>query len=212
MTESTQLKKHNDQTAASAKERISECALHLFCKKGYDATSVREIVEAAGVTKPVLYYYFKNKEDLLAKILQETLGGYTVRIEAICTQTNENVLGILRQLVDLYREVAKNKPEIVRLINSICYSGIYDEIFDFSAFMDNLTGLVASVLQRAKENGQLRSDMEVHTIASHFLGMLSHGMDYMVYKPEQELGEELLDSVLPLLLDGAISSNNGQNL
>jgi AcrR family transcriptional regulator len=33
-------------------------------KKGYTATSVRKIVEEAGVSKPSLYYYFGNKEEL----------------------------------------------------------------------------------------------------------------------------------------------------
>ena len=36
----------------------------LFAERGYDATSVREIVEAAGVAKPTLYYYFRSKEGL----------------------------------------------------------------------------------------------------------------------------------------------------
>jgi len=36
------------------------------------ATSVREIVEAAGVTKPVLYYYFQSKEGIYLAILEET--------------------------------------------------------------------------------------------------------------------------------------------
>ena len=39
--------------------KIVAAAVRLFCEKGYEATAVREIVEAAGVTKPVLYYYFR---------------------------------------------------------------------------------------------------------------------------------------------------------
>ena len=36
----------------------------LFSKKGYDAVSIREIAEAAGVTKPAIYYYFEGKKTL----------------------------------------------------------------------------------------------------------------------------------------------------
>ena len=46
--------------------KLLEAAVRLFATKGYPATSTREIVEAAGVTKPMLYYYFQNKEGLLA--------------------------------------------------------------------------------------------------------------------------------------------------
>ena len=43
---------------------IARAAARLFAERGYDATSVREIVEAAGVAKPTLYYYFRSKEGL----------------------------------------------------------------------------------------------------------------------------------------------------
>ena len=42
----------------------------LVCQNGgFDATSVREIVEAAGVAKPTLYYYFGSKEGLAQALL-----------------------------------------------------------------------------------------------------------------------------------------------
>ena len=48
----------------STREQILDVALHLFSTQGYDATSVRQISEALGLTKAALYYHFKNKEDI----------------------------------------------------------------------------------------------------------------------------------------------------
>ena len=42
-------------------EKILKVAIEILARKGYHATSTREIVEAAGVTKPMLYYYFGSK-------------------------------------------------------------------------------------------------------------------------------------------------------
>lgn len=47
------------------KRRALEIALDLFGRKGYDATSMREIAEAAGVTKATLYYHFENKAAII---------------------------------------------------------------------------------------------------------------------------------------------------
>ena len=44
--------------------RILAAATHLFANRGYGSTSVREVVEAASVTKPTLYYWFQSKEQL----------------------------------------------------------------------------------------------------------------------------------------------------
>src|SRR4051812_50089081 len=53
----------------SAARDIARVAARLFARHGYDATSVRMIVEAAGVTKPTLYYYFGSKEGLAQALL-----------------------------------------------------------------------------------------------------------------------------------------------
>jgi AcrR family transcriptional regulator len=47
------------------KRRALEIALDLFGRKGYEATSMREIAEAAGVTKATLYYHFENKAAII---------------------------------------------------------------------------------------------------------------------------------------------------
>lgn len=50
-------------------ERILSAALTLFAEKGYAGTSVREIVQVADVTNPMVYYYFGNKEGLFRGLL-----------------------------------------------------------------------------------------------------------------------------------------------
>ncbi len=55
----------NEEGIASASAgRILQSAAALFSEKGYEATSIRDIISAAGVSRPVLYYHFKSKERL----------------------------------------------------------------------------------------------------------------------------------------------------
>lgn len=56
------------------RERLLDCALELFSQRGYDGVGVREVVEAAGVTKPTLYHYFDSKRGLLDDLLQREVG------------------------------------------------------------------------------------------------------------------------------------------
>ena len=46
-------------------ERLLRHAIILFAQRGFDATSVQDIVDAANVTKGAFYYYFTSKDDLL---------------------------------------------------------------------------------------------------------------------------------------------------
>lgn len=55
------------------KEKIIEVAADLFGEKGFSATSIRDIAHGLNASIATLYYYFKNKEDLLYTII-ETIG------------------------------------------------------------------------------------------------------------------------------------------
>ena len=65
------MKQNNEinELEPNARQRLLEMATKLFAEKGYAGTSVREIVDRAGVSKPVLYYYFKSKEGLFYALL-----------------------------------------------------------------------------------------------------------------------------------------------
>ena len=53
------------------RERILEESSKLFAEKGYSATGIDEIARNVGITKSVIYYHFKNKEDILQTLIDE---------------------------------------------------------------------------------------------------------------------------------------------
>lgn len=63
--------------------QIANRAAELFAKKGIAQSSIREIAEAAGVTKPMLYYYFGNKEGLIAHIVRSSLRAFQDVVTAL---------------------------------------------------------------------------------------------------------------------------------
>jgi TetR/AcrR family transcriptional regulator len=53
------------EQAKESRDKILKAAEELFSTKGFDGTSVREVAEKAGVNKALIFYYFKNKEEIL---------------------------------------------------------------------------------------------------------------------------------------------------
>ncbi len=86
-----------DKTERETRMRtaIKKAAFALMAEKGLDKVSMREIAEKVNVTKPVLYYYFKNKEDLCHSIIEE-------HEEAFCT------------LLDIVGKEALGPEDIIR--------------------------------------------------------------------------------------------------
>lgn len=63
-------------------QRLLAAATRLFAERGYDRTSVQEIVESAGVTKGALYHYFGSKDDLLHEVYARVLRVQQERLDA----------------------------------------------------------------------------------------------------------------------------------
>ncbi|AEW93269.1 MULTISPECIES: TetR/AcrR family transcriptional regulator [Streptomycetaceae] len=75
-------------TAAVPRRLLAE-ATRLFAERGFDRTSVQEIVEAAGVTKGALYHYFGSKDDLLYEVYARVLRLQTERLEQIAAGADD---------------------------------------------------------------------------------------------------------------------------
>jgi AcrR family transcriptional regulator len=63
--------------------RIRGAAVRLFAERGFDATSVQEIVASAGVTKGAMYHYFRSKDDLLYEIYHALIGEQLAHLDRI---------------------------------------------------------------------------------------------------------------------------------
>jgi len=61
------------------REKLINKATELFYERGYARSSIRDIGRAAGITSASLYYYFKNKDELLYEIIK-SIGDYLLAI------------------------------------------------------------------------------------------------------------------------------------
>src|SRR5207302_6671044 len=75
---------------------IARVAARLFATQGYEATWVRMIVEAAGVTKPTLYYYFGSKEGLAQAVLTLPMEALADSMRSILAERGDPVAALVR--------------------------------------------------------------------------------------------------------------------
>lgn len=91
----------------TTKERIERGATRLFALYGFDGTSIRRIVGEARVTKPVLYYYFKDKRSLYLSLLEEAVAPLCDEVERIADGEGppvKQMKGIIVAFLQFYRE------------------------------------------------------------------------------------------------------------
>ncbi|WP_320127529.1 TetR/AcrR family transcriptional regulator [uncultured Sphaerochaeta sp.] len=67
----------NKNQRPETRERILTTSIELFSQKGFDGTSVNLIAHEATVNKALIYYYFKNKEEILDTAIDSLFAGMT---------------------------------------------------------------------------------------------------------------------------------------
>ncbi len=100
----------------TTKGRIERVATREFARHGFDGTSVRQIVGAARVTKPVLYYYFKDKRGLFISLLEGALAPFCDEVERIA-DGEEAPLQQMEKVIMAFLRFFREKPDEFQLLH-----------------------------------------------------------------------------------------------
>ena len=67
---------------SDTKQRIQDAARELFAEQGVQRTSLQDIADKLGITKPALYYHFSSREDLVRSIVLPLVDGFEAFVVA----------------------------------------------------------------------------------------------------------------------------------
>ncbi|GIO24352.1 TetR family transcriptional regulator [Oceanobacillus sp. J11TS1] len=142
---------------ANKKELILKSAYHVFKEKGLEDTRVSQIVKEAGIAQGTFYLYYNSKMDVLPDLAEQIISNYTQYL-ATYGNVKAGLEANLRLAIDRIFEV----NQLDRTIPSIVYAGITrsGDIDKWQVIYRPLYDLVAKYLEFAKENGEIREDID----------------------------------------------------
>jgi TetR/AcrR family transcriptional regulator len=186
---------------ARSETRILAKALELFSVKGYDATSVREICEAAGVTKPTLYHFYGSKEGVYRAIVDGALERFRAAIvQALVLEgpLRERLVRMARR----YIEATAREPELARFIMALIHTAPRSApATDFVGFYETILRELARVLDSAADAGEIRrGPTQVRMLV--FMGALGEAMHGHLLTGRPELTPQLPETLVDTVLQG----------
>ncbi len=106
-----QRKEQGEQT----RQAIIEVTTRLFADKGYAGTSLDLVAKAAKTSKSSIFWHFDNKEDLLFTVVDRAMTEWEVRASVEILAQSNPALRLLK-LINLYRDLARDRPDTLRLL------------------------------------------------------------------------------------------------
>jgi AcrR family transcriptional regulator len=180
--------------------RILEVATRLFARHGYGSTSVREVVEAAGVTKPTLYYYFDSKAALFREAVNLHLDNLTAMLTEIVADRGTVRARLRRFIVGFVRGGLEHK-DVVRLLSTAHHPSDKDQpTVDLMSVHLRQMGLLGELFTQGVAAGELRADLDVEQAVLAFIGIVNlHTMACVEGMP---LRDGFEDTILDLFYRG----------
>lgn len=197
------------RTVGGAEARLLGSALTLFSEKGYNGTSIREIIERAGVTRPVLYYYFENKEALFGRLIEESFAKSTVALDRILA-TMEGCRERLKALMRSEFENAAVAPQLAALVLQAFFSRTEEAVRkEADALMRGHLRQIARIFEDGLRSNELRGG-DPDSLALAFAALMDMHILAKLHAPEAQLTDEFADALVDLFLDGACSEGMGR--
>lgn len=182
--------------------RILEAAVVLFAEKGYAATSVREIVQAADVTNPMLYYYYESKEGVFKELISFLFGSINQNIASFLDKES-TLQGRLHAIALAHVEAGRYTPQTLRFIYSVLFGPVQSSPpVDLISLIQRHHEQVRQAFQMAVDSGEFlpRQGFSVDFITEQFMGLVNtHMMGVLTihdhYRDSPEY-QDLLDEYL----------------
>jgi len=137
------------------RERLLEAATGLFAEKGYAVTTVREIVEHAGVTKPVLYYYYRSKAGIFTAILDRAAELQEAMLETVMEAPGSTLDRLLLLYSVVYEGISRH-PGLFQLIHNLLFGppkGVPP--YDYARFHGRMIEAVQSIYEDGVARGEV---------------------------------------------------------
>jgi AcrR family transcriptional regulator len=184
------------------RQRLLAEATRLFAERGYESTSVQEIVAAAGVTKGAMYHYFGSKDDLLHEIYSRVLRMQMERLNRFADAEGPVTERLHGAAVDVVMTTVDNLDDSKIFFQSMhqlapeTYKSVRSERRRYHERFRDL------VLE-GQNAGTFRDDVPADMVVDFFFGSVHHLGTW--YRPDgpltgTEVGRHFADLLLSSLL------------
>ncbi|MEM8606850.1 MAG: TetR/AcrR family transcriptional regulator [Myxococcota bacterium] len=148
-------------------------ATRLFAEQGYDGTSVQQIADAVGIRKPSLLYHFRSKDELRERVIAEMLAHWNALLPSLLLHStpedrfDATMKALSRFFIadpDRARLILRetlDRPEHMRVL--------------LMEFVRPWITVLAEQLDRAKEQGTVRPDVDTEAYAVQVIAMAVSG-------------------------------------
>jgi TetR/AcrR family transcriptional repressor of nem operon len=182
-------------------EAVLNAAVQCFWSRGYEATSVRDLIEKTGITAASLYNAFGDKHSLYQKALDHYVeGSIAERIRRCEGLTPREAISAFFTEI-LTRSLGDRDHKGCMLVNAALDVASHDPDFQtiVAGVLIRIEAFFLGCVQAGQANGSITRSLPAETLAQHLLAVLMGVRVLARVRPEPALLEGTVAAALTLL-------------
>jgi AcrR family transcriptional regulator len=183
-------------------QTILNGAIKVLASKGYEGATIMEIAEAANVSRGVLHYYFKDKEDIATKALASSSTDMVQSsLAGLKGKTTEEIAS---NVIDMHKVNVRDNPNFYRfLFEMSCLSRRSTKINDeFIICQDKVIDAIINWLKDASEKGIIHIKTERAKYIAKILLYITDGVAFhMIDRPDTINDKEMWNELKKIIID-----------
>ncbi|MGN6348088.1 MAG: TetR/AcrR family transcriptional regulator [Candidatus Nitrosocosmicus sp.] len=183
-------------------QAILKGTVKILASKGYEGATIVDIAEASNVSRGVLHYYFKDKEDIATKALaSSSTQMIQSSLQGLKGETPEEIAS---NVIDMHKKNIGERPDFYRFLFEIsCLSRRSKKVYDeFIICQDKVIHAIKEWLQNAHNNEIIKIQVEkIESIAEILLYMSDGIAFHLIDRPNKLKDAQMWNNFKKIIID-----------
>lgn len=173
-TNKLRVRKTNEQRL----EEILDTCEKLFYEKGYNDTTIIDIIDAVGIAKGTFYYYFKSKEEIMNAVIKRYVEQECAKLHVILTTDG----GVYEKIRTIFYTtcIEQNNVRKMRLLQVVHSSDAEFHIRSMAESIGGLVPIMYKLIMQGIEEGKFKTEHPL-TVAQYIIAGFQFLFDDILY-------------------------------
>ena len=200
--------KRTKEKAEITRQFLLKTALEVFSEKGYAATRLSDIAEAAQVTRGAIYHHFGNKKELFICLFQKQFDTFFDIMTEILSENISPIERLKKILLVTFEKIVTDKDFKARYKLDIIGTTFTEDVQEIKNYMvsrgENLYKMVIQLIHSGIQTNEIRNDVDPNAIADTFIALLA-GFKFVTQTTENVHDFSLqIDGIVNVFMNGVV--------
>ncbi|MGN0071035.1 MAG: TetR/AcrR family transcriptional regulator [Atopobiaceae bacterium] len=183
------------------RQRIIDAAKEIIDEKGTTNFQMSEVAARCNMSKGALYYYFKDRSQIVSIVNQEIGQGIISAVEDISTHESSAVDALQDICESFAIALSGNRAGFAALLGEFMHRG-YDSVDNMNDRYAKLVELTASLVERGKKEGAVDPEVNTSLVANSLIGMFMFAAASYLGEEDAMDTSEFSSQLMGIVLEG----------